>query len=74
MKFAEDAGVAELVGHGHRFHEAGDGLMVDGDFAAGGIGGDDFAAQGIGFELLRGFGRRLGTGLVMAAGQGRGQK
>ena len=52
VQFAENAVVAQFVGHGHRFHEAGDGLMVDGDFALGGVGGNYFAAQGIGFELL----------------------
>jgi hypothetical protein len=54
VEFVEDAGVAELVGHGHRVHVAGDGLVVERDFAFGGIGGDDFAAQGVGLELFSG--------------------
>ena len=65
VEFAEDAGVTEFVGHGHRFHEAGDGLMIERDFAFGGVGGDDFSAQGVGLELL---GRGWDFGFMAADG------
>ncbi len=37
MKFAENARVFQLVGHGHRVHEAGNGLAVERDFTRGRI-------------------------------------
>ena len=38
MQFAQDVRVLELVGHGHRIHEAGNGFMVQRDLAGCGIG------------------------------------
>ena len=38
MQLAENAGVFQLVGHGHRFHKAGNCLMIERDFALGGVG------------------------------------
>lgn len=43
MKFRGDDGVLEFIGHGHRIHEAGNGLPVESD--VGGIGADDLAAD-----------------------------
>ena len=61
VEFSEYAGVFELVGHGHGVHEAGDGFVVERDLAAGGIGGNDFAAQLVDLEVLgRGGGVFLG--------------
>ena len=49
VEFAGDAGVLELVVHGHGFHEAGDVLAVERDVVA--VGGDDLAADGEGLLL-----------------------
>ena len=38
MQLAQDARILELVRHGHRFHEAGDGLMIQYRNAVSGIG------------------------------------
>src|SRR6202044_3006254 len=54
VEFAGDAGVLELVIHGHGFHEAGDVFAVEGD--RGSFNGEDFAANG------EGFGGRGGSG------------
>jgi len=54
VEFGEDAGVFELVGHGHGVHEAGDCFVVQGDLAGSGIGGDDLSAQLVDLEVLRG--------------------
>ena len=43
VELGEDAGVFDLVGHGHGVHKAGDGLVVEGDVAS--VDGDDFAAN-----------------------------
>ena len=61
VEFANDADVGQLVGHGHGFHKAGDGLMINGHFPLAGVGGDDLAAQRVALERLgwprRGWGR-----------------
>uniref|UniRef100_E6PZA1 Uncharacterized protein n=1 Tax=mine drainage metagenome TaxID=410659 RepID=E6PZA1_9ZZZZ len=54
VEVAEDARVAELVGHGHGFHEAGNGLTINDDLAGSRVGGDDLSTEGIGFEVLIG--------------------
>ena len=59
VKFTDDAGVFELVGHSHGFHEAGDGLVVEGD--VGGVGADDLATDWEG--LLGEFGGGVGVGV-----------
>lgn len=71
VEFADDAGVAKFVGHGHGVHEARNGLVVESDFASGQVGRDDFAAQGIGLEL----GRSGWSGVAgMAAGGGESEQ
>ena len=69
MEFGEDGGVFELVGHGHGFHKAGDGFVVEGDLARGGIGGDDFSAEVVDLEVLGGGGLGGGGLAVVASGQ-----
>jgi hypothetical protein len=46
VELAGYAGVFELVGHDHGVHEAGDGLVVEGDLGA--VDGYDLAAEGEG--------------------------
>lgn len=45
VDFGDDAGIPELVGHGHGAHEAGDGLVVERDVGA--VEVDDSAADGV---------------------------
>ncbi len=66
VKLAEDARITQFVRHSHGRHEAGNRLVIEGDFARGRVGGNDFAAQGIGFEV--GLGRLGGAGIGVAAG------
>src|SRR5580698_4718394 len=56
MKFTGNAGVLELVRHGHGFHEAGNVFAVKRDVGA--IEADDVAANGK--RLLREFARSRG--------------
>jgi len=62
MEFGEYARVPELVGHGHRVHEAGDGFMIQGYFARCGVGGDNFAAQFVDLRSQAGGGFASGLG------------
>ena len=38
-------GIFQLVGHGHRIHEAGNRLMIHHHDPVRNVGGNDFAAQ-----------------------------
>ena len=62
MQFAQNAGILELVRHGHGIHEAGNGLVVKRDLVCGGVDGDHFAAQLV--NLIGGIGGRVGSGLL----------
>jgi len=66
VELADDAGVFELVGHGHGVHEAGDGLVVEGDLCA--VNGDYLATDG---EGLGGRGGDCGGGGLAAALNGK---
>ena len=61
VEFADDAGVLELVGHGHGVHETGDGIVLEGD--VGGIGADDLATDGEGL-----------LGILVCSGGGGGRR
>ena len=54
VELGEDGGVVEAIGHGHRGHQAYDGVVLEGDFAGGGISAEDRAAYGV--LLWRAFG------------------
>ena len=45
MQLAENARILQLVGHGHRIHEAGNGLMIHRHFAGRRIGRNHLPAQ-----------------------------
>jgi len=68
-EFAEDGGVLQLVGHGHGAHEAGNGLMIHGDFTFGIFGADHFAAEFVGLHMLGRRGARNISEGRMASGE-----
>jgi len=59
MQIGQDIRVFQFVGHGHRVHEAGNGVMSQRDLAGGGISRHHLAAQPV--DLVR----RICQGLLI---------